>query len=184
VKKEHRATEKEMMRGINCEVMNDKLNNNVVDGARFDVEHLCRYLVTHFGLAAKAKTGTVEFAITCDGAPLDDFTGYLTIGFKIVDKDDVCPISGKNIFHQLGNMQADKWCFPILMILAKDDKATYDKYLCEISKFCEEISEKGLGDWKPFKIADPQDMNSLQLCLTWGGAAKGMHFFCQLCQLP
>jgi hypothetical protein len=95
VKKEHRAIEKEMTREINCEVINDKLNNKVVDGVRFDVEQLFIYLVTHFGLAEKAKTCTVEFAITCDGAPLDDLTGHLTIGFKIVDKDVVCPVSGK-----------------------------------------------------------------------------------------
>jgi hypothetical protein len=69
------------------------------------------------------------------------------------------------------------------MILTKDDKATYDKYLREILKCCEEISEKGLGNWKPFKIADPQDMKSLKLSLTRSGAAKGMHFLCHLCQL-
>jgi hypothetical protein len=142
VKKEHRAIEKEMVREINFEVINNKLNNKVVDGVRFDVKQLSCYLVTHFGLADKAKTGTVESAITCDGSPLHDLTGHLAIGFKIVDKDAVCPISGKNIFHQLGNMQADKWCFPILMILAKDDKATYNKYLREFFKCCEEISEK------------------------------------------
>jgi hypothetical protein len=183
VKKEHIAIDKEMMREINIDVINDKINNKVVDGVRFDVEHLFHHLVTLFGLAEKAKRGKVEFAITRDGAPPDDLIGYLTIGFEIMDKDAVCPIRGKNIFHQLGNMQADKWCFTILMILAKDDKATYDKYLRDFLKFCEEISEKGLGDWKPFKIADPQDMKSLQLCLTRGGAPKGMHFFCHLCQL-
>jgi hypothetical protein len=120
-----------MTREINFEVINDKLNNKVVDGVHFDVEQLFCHLVTHFGLAEKAKTGTVEFAITCDGSLLDDLTGHLTIGFKIVDNVAVCPISGKNMFHQVGNMQADKWCFPILMILAKDDKATYNKYLRE-----------------------------------------------------
>jgi hypothetical protein len=172
-----------MTREINFKVINYKLNNKVVDGVRFNVEQLFRYLVTHFGLAEKAKTGTVEFAITCDGAPLVDLTGHLTIGFKIVDKDDVCPISEKYIFHQLGNMQADKLCFPILMILVKDDKSIYNKYLREIFKFCEEISQKGLGDWKPLKISDPQDMKSLQLCLTRGGVPKGVHFFCHLCQL-
>jgi hypothetical protein len=51
-----------------------------------------------------------------------------------------------------------------------------------ILKCCEEISEKGLGDWKPFKIANPQDIKSSQLCLTHG-AANGMHFFYHLCQL-
>jgi hypothetical protein len=101
VKKEHRAIEKEMVREINFEFINDKINNKVVDSVRFDVKQLFRYLVTHFGLAEKAKTGTVKFAITCDGAPLDNLTGHLMIGFKIVDKDTVCPIIGKNIFHQL-----------------------------------------------------------------------------------
>jgi hypothetical protein len=129
VKKEHIAIEKEMTRETNFEVINYKLNNKVVDGVRFDVEQLVPYLVTHLGLAEKSKTCTVKFTSTCDGAPLDDLTGHLTTGFKIVDKDDVCPISGKNIFHQLGNMQADKWYFAIFMILAKNDKATYDKYL-------------------------------------------------------
>jgi hypothetical protein len=104
VKKEHRAIEKEMTREINFEVINDKLNNKVVDGVRFDVKQLFRYLVSHFGLAEIAKTGTVEFSITCDEDPLDDLTGHFTIEFKIVDKDAVCPISGKNIFHQLVNM--------------------------------------------------------------------------------
>jgi hypothetical protein len=127
VKKEHRTIETYLMCEINCEVINDKLNNKLVDGVHFDVEQLFHYLVTLFGLAEKVKRGTVEFAITCDGAPFDDLTGHLMIGFKIVDKDAVCPISGKTIFHELGNMQADTWCFPILMILPKDDKATYDK---------------------------------------------------------
>jgi hypothetical protein len=66
------------------------------------------------------------------------------IGFKIVDKDDVCPISGKNIFHQLGNTQSDKCCFPILMILAKDDKATYDTYLREILNSVKKLVKKDL----------------------------------------
>jgi hypothetical protein len=69
-KKEHRTIEKEMMREINFEAINDKLNNKVVDGVRFDVEQLFHCLVTHFGLAEKAKTGTVEFAITYEELPL------------------------------------------------------------------------------------------------------------------
>jgi hypothetical protein len=59
VKKEHRAIDKEMTREINFYVINDKLNNKVVDGVRFDVEQIFHYLVTHFGLAEKSKTGTV-----------------------------------------------------------------------------------------------------------------------------
>jgi hypothetical protein len=144
VKKDHRAIEKEMMRKVNIEVINDKFNNKVSVGVHFDVKQLFRYLVTHSGLAAKAKRGTVEFAITCDGALLDDLTGHLTISFKIVDKDDVCPIIWKNIFHDLGNMQADKWCFPILMIIAKEDKDSYDKYLLDFFNFVKKLLKNDL----------------------------------------
>jgi hypothetical protein len=40
VKKEHRAIEKEMTREINFEVINNKLNNKVVDGVRFNFQQL------------------------------------------------------------------------------------------------------------------------------------------------
>jgi hypothetical protein len=106
---------------------------------------------------------------------VDDHCGHETVGFKIVDKDATYPISGKIIFYELDNMQSCTWCFPIMMMIAKDDKDTYDKYLRDIFKFCDRLHTEGRDQWNSFNIADPQDMKSLQLCLTRGGASKGKH---------
>jgi hypothetical protein len=61
--------------------------------------------------------------------PLDDHCGQVTLGFKIVDTDAIDPIGGNNIFSELDNMQSCNWCFPIMMMIAKSEKDTYDKYL-------------------------------------------------------
>jgi hypothetical protein len=154
-----------------------------VAGVKFDTEQLFRYLVHHFGLSEKAKHTSVEFAITVRGEPLDDHCGCVTIWFNIVYKDAIDPIRGNNIFYELDNMQSCTWCFPITMLIAKYDKDTYYKYLRDIFKFCDRLRTEGLDEWNPFEIADQQDMNSFQLCLTRGGAAKGKHYFCHLCQI-
>jgi hypothetical protein len=60
-----------------------------MDGVKFDIEQLFRYLVQHFRLSEKAKHTSVEFAITVDWAPLDSHCGHATLGFKIVDEDDI-----------------------------------------------------------------------------------------------
>jgi hypothetical protein len=183
VKKEHRDIEKIMQEEINFTVINDRLKKKHVDGVKFGTEQLFRYLVHHFGLSEKAKHTSVEFVITVDGAPLDDHCGHVTIGLKIVDQDAIDTISGKNIFYELDNMQSCTWCFPIMMLIAKYDKDTYDKYLRDIFEFCDRLRTEGLDEWKPFKITDPQGMKSLQLCLTRGGAAKWKHYCCHLCQI-
>jgi hypothetical protein len=63
----------------------------------------------------------------------------VAIEVKIVDKDATDPISGKNIFYELDNMQSCNWCFPIMMLIAKDDKDTYNKYLRDAFKFCDRL---------------------------------------------
>jgi hypothetical protein len=79
----------------------------------------------------------------------------VTIGFKSVDNDAIDPISGKN---ELDNIQSCTWCFPIMMLIAEDDKDTYDRYLRDIFKFCDRLRTEGFDEWKPFKIDGPQDM--------------------------
>jgi hypothetical protein len=120
-----------------------------------------------------AKIRSVEICLTIDGAPLDGHTGRVTIGFKICDKEAKCPISGKYIYSELKNMQSSKWAYLITMLLAKDNKGTYERYIRPISEFTEKMRTEGLGEWLPCSIAEPQDMKSLQLYLTRGGAAKG-----------
>jgi hypothetical protein len=94
-------------------LINKKFKKKHVDGVKFDTEKLCRYLVHHFGISEKEKHTAVEFAITVDGAPLDDHCGHVIIGFNIVDKDAIDPYSGKNIFYELDNMQSCTWFFQL-----------------------------------------------------------------------
>jgi hypothetical protein len=66
-----------------------------IDGVQFNTHQLFIYLVNHFGLSEEAKQRNVEMALTLDGAPLDDKTGYVMIGFKIVDKISIDPPRGQ-----------------------------------------------------------------------------------------
>jgi hypothetical protein len=69
------------------------------------------------------------------------------------------------------------------MIVAKDNKDMYGKYIHPIVELIEIMRTQGLGEWLPFSVAEPQDMKSLQLCLAQGGEAKGQSYFCHLCQI-
>jgi hypothetical protein len=50
-------------------------------------------------------------------------------------------------------------------------------------QICDRLQTEGFDEWKPFKIADPQDMASLQLCLKRGSTAKAKHYLWHLCQI-
>jgi hypothetical protein len=74
-------------------------------------------------------------------------------------------------------MQSDQWCFPVMMIIAKDNTSTYKKYFHYIFDFCNEVRAN------PFLVPDLQYMKSHQLCLGVDGACKGpgVVHFCHLC---
>jgi hypothetical protein len=119
----------------------------VVDGIKFNARQLFKYIIHHFGLSDEAKIRKVEIAITLDGAPLDDKTGHITIGFKVCDKDAVDPITKKYIFNDDDdgpNLQSGKFCFPVSMILAKDNKQTYNKYLRDIFEEVDKLRNEGV----------------------------------------
>jgi hypothetical protein len=160
----------------------------IVDGIKFNVRQLFKYIIHHFRLSEEAKIRKVEIAITVDGAPLDDKTGHITIGFKVCDKDAVDPSTKQKIFNEdddSPNLQSGKFCFPVAMIFAKYDKQAYNKYLRDIFEKVDKLRNEGVPEceWLPFDISEPQDMTSFQLCLGRGGACKGMNYFCHLCQL-
>jgi predicted nucleic acid-binding Zn-ribbon protein len=189
VKRVFRKIEIEMKDEISFKVIRDRNGKGqIVDGIRFDTKQLFTYLVHHFGLSEEAKVRQVEIALTVDGAPLDDKIGHVTIGFKICDKAARCPITKVLIFNEEKegpNLQSGKFCFPVAMLLAKDNKETYNKYLREIFNDVQVLRSEGIPElgWLPFDIPEPQDMKSFQLCLGRGGACKGTNYFCHLCQL-
>jgi hypothetical protein len=117
-------------------------------------------------------------AITVDGAKLEDKVHHVTIEFKICDKRACDPITGELIFYENlpygeeGNMQSAEWCFRLMVIIAKDNKGTYDKHFRDFFAFCDKVRTTSINGWKPFLISDPQDMKSTQIVLDRGGAAK------------
>jgi hypothetical protein len=84
----------------------------------------------------------------------------------------------------LPTIQSSKNAFPITSIIAKDNKATYNKFLRHNFEFGQELRDVGIPElgWKPFRVSEPQDMKSSQLCMNRGGAAKQIPYFCHLCQ--
>jgi hypothetical protein len=146
------------------------------------------FLVHHFSLSEEVATRREELALTVDGALLDETAGHVTIGFKVCDKDSICPIMKLLIFNEdkeRSNLQLGKFCFPDEMLLTKDNKETYNKYLHDIFNDVELLSDEGMPElsWLPFDIPEPQDMKSFQLCLGRGGACKVNTYPCHLCQL-
>jgi hypothetical protein len=165
----------------------ERHEEKIVDGIQYDTEKLFTYLVNAFHLGELAKHETVEMAIIVDRAKLDDKVHHVTKGFKICDNRACYPITGELIFDENlydgeeGNMQSAEWCFPVMVILAKDNKGTYDKYFHDIFAFCDQMRTTSINGWKPFRISDPQDMKSTQIVLDRGGAAKVKENFCHLC---
>jgi hypothetical protein len=130
-----------------------------------------------------------------DGAKLDN-SGQVTIGFKICDKIAKYPVTGKYIYtnakgekddEHIDNLQSGAWCFPIISIIVKDNKETYDKYLHPIFAYCEELHAFGVPNkgWKLCLVSEPQDMTSRLICLHRGWAAKSpsVKHFCHLCHI-
>jgi hypothetical protein len=62
-----------------------------------------------------------------------------------------------------------------MVIIAKDNKITYDKYFRNIFDFCDKVRKEGINGWKLFKISEPQDTKSTQIVLDRVGAGKVKH---------
>jgi hypothetical protein len=145
------------------------------------VKELLIYIITHYGLEAKARATGCDISITVDGAKLDDYCCHITCGFKLTDKDSKDPLYGRLL---VDTMQSKRNCIPIVSIIAKDNKATYDRFLTHIFEFGDQLRTVGIPElgYKKFRVAEPQDMKSSQLCMSRGGAAKQIMHVCHLCQ--
>jgi hypothetical protein len=158
----------------------DGSKENINGGFSFDIEKLFIHLIKSYGLEEKSKNGEVEIAITIDGAKLDSKVAHVSFGFKLTDKDYVCPIAEKNIFYELKNLQSDKWCYPVKTIFEKDNQETYEEHFENEFSFVRRVRAIGIPalGWKPFKIGEPQDTKDHQITLFRGGAAKLKTRFC------
>jgi hypothetical protein len=104
--------ELEMQEIIPMTLINEIRDGESVDGIRFDEESVFRFIIEKFGLSEKAKNGTVEIALTIDGAKLEGKLCHATMGFKLVDGDAIDPNTGEKVEK---NMQSDQWSFPLTL---------------------------------------------------------------------
>jgi hypothetical protein len=102
-----------MKQEIYFKIIRDKnAKGLIVDGIKFNVRQLFKYIIHHFGLCEEAKISK---------------TGHIYIGFKVCYKDAVDPITKQKICNDDDdgpNLQSGNVCSPVAIILAKDDKQT------------------------------------------------------------
>jgi hypothetical protein len=181
VKDVHRSVERETQTKVAFKLSGERHDDIWIDCVQLNVKELLIYLIQHFGLEEKARASGCEIAITVDGAELDDYCIHVTCGFKMTDKDARDPLTGKLL---LPTMHSSNNAFLITYIIAKDKKSTYNKFQRHIFEFGQELRDDGIPElgWKPFRVSEPQDMKSSQLCMNHGGAARQIPYFCHLCQ--
>ena len=157
-------------------------NRDGVDGIEFDYSLLLKYILKLFKLDRIAKKyGKVSIGITLDGADLSRNIQHVTCGIKILDPRAINPLTGIPI--GLEGVQSRDYCFPFKILLAKDTKALYQTHFKPFFAWARELHEKGLDEFKPFKVASPQDISSFWKCIGRGGACKRDEDFCHCCPL-
>jgi hypothetical protein len=181
VKDVHRAVERKMKTFVSFKLIGERHQDVCVENVELDLKQCFIYLIKHYGLEEKSLTIGCEISITADGAKLDEYCCRITCCFKITDPDPRDPLTGKLLFEV---MQSERNCHSCVSLVAKDNKATYDEFLTHVFDFCQELRGHGISElcWKQFKVAEPKDMKSSQLCTSRGGAANQIPYFCHLCQ--
>jgi hypothetical protein len=154
-------------------------NRKINGGFAFNIEKLFIHLIKSYGLE---DIGEVEIAITIGGAKVDLKVAHVSFGFKLTNRDSVCPIAKQNMFYELKNLQSDKWCYPVKTIFEKENKETYEEHFDNESSFFRHVRDLGIPALGWFKIREPQDMKAHQITLFRGGARNEKHIFATVVQ--
>ena len=157
-----------------------------VDGIQFDYASMVDYILKMFQLDEIAKDPTqspVMIAITLDGADLSRNIQHVTAGIKILDPRAIDPRSGLPIgVEGSAKIQSRELCFPLKILIAKDNKALYNTHFVDFFNWFKTMGENGFGEYPcGFTITSPQDESSFWKVLKRGGAAKVRTYFCRCC---
>ena len=155
---------------------------NFGEGFEFDVIKTTGTLFEAFGLMADAKRRSVELSLASDGAQLTHTISHVTAGLKFNDmglRDPVtkCPL----LLHRPDSLvQSRNLCFPLRVVIAKDNKATLDGFRALYQMFNTGEVSNAL-QCLPMKMSYPGDMKLQWGALDNGGAAKVKEQFCYIC---
>ena len=151
---------------------------------KFEYKPYLEFLLSKFGqldiVNNPSTTDPVKVAVTFDGGKISCFLGYVTGGFKLVDKHCINPKTGQLLFGEssIEKVQSHVHCFPIKVAFAKDTK---DLYRVEFADFFAFLKEYEAEKEFRIKCIFPQDMSSIWKTTGKGGAAKVKTFPCYCC---
>jgi len=121
-------------------------------------------------------------AATCDGGEITWSLSHVSAGIKIVDSRAKDPPNGEPLFGLSGHdkVQSKFHCYPLYIILAKDNKELYQIHL---SQFFNEVNQLEEDYPEGIVVVQGADMCSLQKTLGTGGAMKAKKYACYCCTI-
>ena len=152
------------------------------EGFEFDAVKLTSTLLDAFGLTGEAKHRPIELALTSDGAQLTNTLSHVAAGLKFNDMAMRDPMTKSPLLlHGPDSLvQSRNLCFPLRIVIAKDNKATLDGFRPLYNQFKSGEVATAL-QCLPFILSFPADMKLQWGALGIGGAAKVKENFCYVC---
>lgn len=168
--------------GIDDENSNIDQDNDIGEGFEFDAIKVTKTLFEAFGLMEVAKSRAVELALTSDGAQLTNSISHVAAGLKFNDMGLCDPLTKHPLLlHEPDSLvQSRNLCFPLQIVIAKDNKTTLNGFRALYDKFNDGEVARALLCQK-FKMSFPGDMKLQWGALDDGGAAKVKEKFCYIC---
>jgi hypothetical protein len=153
------------------------------NSVKFDVATAVKFLLEKHGLWGRVlNQENVLLAATVDGGDLAWNVTQVSAGIKMIDRRAVNPVSGTLLFGSSGHekIQSRFNCYPLHIIIAKDNKQLYKTHLCNFFWDVNELEEdypNGLS------VAQGADMCSLHKTLGVGGGMKVKKYACYCCTI-
>jgi hypothetical protein len=153
------------------------------NSVKFDMKVAVEFLLKKHGLWDYVVSGEhTTVAATCDGGEITWSLSHVSAGIKIVDSRAKDPSNGEPLFGLSGHdkVQSKFHCYPLYIILAKDNKELYQTHL---SQFFNEVNQLEEDYPEGIVVVQGADMCSLQKTLGTGGAMKAKKYACYCCTI-
>jgi hypothetical protein len=153
---------------------------NIGEGFEFDAVKMTATLFKAFGIMDDARHRPVYLAQTSDGAQLMHTISHVAAGLKFIDIAIRDPVTGLPLFLHDVFGQSRNLCFPVRIVIAKDDRQTLEGFRRLYEMYSSGEVAEALG-CQHFKMSFPGDMKLQWGALDDGGAAKVKEKFCYIC---
>jgi hypothetical protein len=112
-------------------------DNEIGEGFEFDAIKVTKTLFEAFGLAGVSKRRPVELGLASDGAQLTNTISHVAAGLKFNDMAMCDPITRSPLLlHSPDSLvQSRNLCFPLHIVIAKDNKKTLEGFRSLYKKF-------------------------------------------------